>query len=153
MDKSEHKKRIAKKIEETAKRPPVTQKEQRLRAAATATLAGDKNADICRMFAVTQGEIARYMRQLFPAEEDRFQFLEEAAITNAALAGKRFQDCFGEMTPADAARAFAAFSGKALEIRKARESGFKEPEINVQTIIALEQTLKLLSVQNEKTVE
>lgn len=144
---NDRKKKIAKKIEEVAKRPPINAKEQRLRAAATATLAGDKNADVCRMFAVSQQEIVRYMRQLFPNEEDRFTFLEEVAITNASLAAKRFQDVFGELSAIDAARAFAAFSGKALEIRKAKESGFKEPEINVQTIVALQQTLSKL---NEK---
>lgn len=145
--KEEHKKTVAKKIDDAVGRPPANAKEKRLRSAATGVLTGEKHADMERLYAVTQTELQRYMKQVFPTEEDRFEFLQECAITNATLAMGRFQQCFGELSAIDAARAFQIFTGQALAIKKARTTDFKDPGINVETIINLQNTLNKIAIQ------
>jgi hypothetical protein len=136
------KEKIAKKLEKELDRKPLTAKEKRLHAASAEFLSGAKMAEVESAFAVQRNEIELYLKKVFPDENARYQFLEEIAITNATLAAKRFTDCFGELSAEGAAKAFAIFSGKAVEIKKAREAGFKEQSINPQILIQLQQTLE-----------
>lgn len=92
--------------------------------------------------------LEKVLLRAFPIEEDRMRFLEECAISNAMLAQGRFVDTYSEMTPSEAAKAFALFTGKAIELRKARIADYREPQISIGVILNLQQTLEKLT--NEK---
>ena len=143
--KDKQKTEIGRAIEIKMGRPPVNMKERRKRAALTDMLAGDKIADIERKYAVAHSELIRYMKTVFPTDEDRFEFLENCLLTNASLAGAKFVDKYGELTAVEAAKAMAVFSNSALAVKKARESGFKEAPINVGIMLQLQETLNRLT--------
>lgn len=147
--KSEHQRKIAKKLDEVIGRPPADTKEKRLRAATTDILAGDKPTEVERLYALNNVEIQRFIKKTFPNDVDRYQFLEDCMLQNSMMAQARFAQVFGEMSAIDAARAATMFAGKAIEIRKARENGFKEAPLNVAVILSIEKTLQKLSI-NEK---
>lgn len=90
-------------------------------------------------------QIEEYVTRTFPDETDRFKFLEQCAISNAILAQGQFQRQHENLTAEGAARAFGIFADKALQIRKARESGFQEAPINVSILISLQETLARLT--------
>lgn len=143
--KEENQLRVAKALENAMGRPAANQKEARTRAATAAVMSGSTSyADAERLYGVAQMEIKAFVERTFPTDEDRFAFLENCMLTNAMLASSRFVQCYGELSAVDAARAASIFAGKAVEIRKARETGFKEAPVNVTTIVALEKTLKSL---------
>lgn len=152
MKKDTLKSKVHKKIEKAMGRPPINAKEKRVQAATADFLAGDKITEIEKRYAVQAQELSRYLKKAFPDDEDRFKFLEEMMITNATLAAGRFQDVFGEMNAEQAARAAGIFAGKAIEIKKARESGFKEQPVNVGVILQLQETLNRLSTSPNSNV-
>ena len=138
--------KVAEALEETIGRPSESAKEARLRGATSAAISGAMSyKDAERMYAVSHKEIQRFISRVFPSDEDKYKFLEDSMIHNSMLASARFQQAFGEMTAIDAARASTIFAGKATDIRKAREAGFKEAPLNITTIIALEKTLSRLT--------
>lgn len=146
VSKEENVKAVAKQLEVAVGRPPEGAKENRTRAATAAVMAGAMTfADAERLYAVSQTEVRRFIERVFPTDDDKYAFLENCMISNAMLASSRFTQCFGELNAVDAARAAAIFAGKATDIRKAREAGFKEAPINVTTILALESTLRKLT--------
>lgn len=146
--KDEQKSRIAKKLAEKIGRPAANAKEKRLRAAAKDQLAGEGIAEIERMYAINQTELNRFFKRIFPTDTDRFQFLEECMVTNAAIAMQVFTEKHKEMTAIEAAKAATLFAEKAVVIKKAREAGFKEPPINVAAILRLEKTLNVIAEQH-----
>lgn len=148
MKKDKLKDQVHQKLEKAIGRPPLDAKEKRVKAAAADFLAGDKITEVEKRYAVQAQELSRYIKKAFPQDEDRFKFLEEMMITNATLAAGRFQDVFGEMNAEQAARAAGIFAGKALEIKKARESGFKEQPVQVGVILQLQETLSKLTQQD-----
>lgn len=137
------KQKIAETLQKKKGRPHVDQKEANLHEAASSHLAGDNSKQ--KQLQIKPHEIKAYLKQLFPDEHDRYTFLEEISLTNAALSAKRFQDCFSELTPGEAAKAYGVFAGKAIEIRKAREANFREAPISPQILISLEKTLQQVS--------
>lgn len=140
--------KVATALEKAIGRPAADAKENRLRAATSAVLSGALTpSEAERTYAVAQTAINKFIERTFPTDEDKYLFLENCMISNAMLAASRFQQCFGELNAIDAARASAIFAGKATDIRKAREAGFKEAPINVTTIVALERTLRNLTPQ------
>lgn len=145
--KQDQKASIAKAIELKMGRPPANATERRKRAASTAILAGDKPADVERVFGVAQSEITQYIRTVFPTEEDRFKFLEDCLLTNASLASSVFVKKYSELDAEGAARAMGIFAGKALEVKKARQAGFQEAPINVGVILNLQKTLDNLAAK------
>lgn len=152
--KADRQKEIANKLTEKIGRPAANGKEERLLAGTSAVLSGNATyADAQRMYAVSNAEIRRFIEQVFPTEEDKYTFLEECMVSNAMLASSRFQQSFSELTAIDAARAASIFAGKAIEIRKAKETGFKEPPLRVDVIVALEKTLRNLSDAKTPTHE
>lgn len=142
--KGEQKQKIAKAIELKMGRPAVNAVEGRKRAALTDMLTGESIADVERKYALAQVHITRYMKQVFPTDEDRFEFIENCLLTNASLAGAKFVSTYNEMNAEQAARAMSMFTNSALAVKKARESGFKEPPINVGVILSLQETLARL---------
>ncbi len=147
-------KKVATKLAEAIGRPPENATEERKRAATAAVMSGNSTfAEAERMYAISQEQIRRYINRTFPQDEDKYAFLESCMLANAMLAGSRFNQCFGELNAIDAARAMAIFSGKAIEIKKAREAGFKEAPINVTTIVALEKTLRNLTAPVPVTID
>lgn len=148
MKKDKLKDQVHQKLEKAIGRPPLDAKEKRVKAAAADFLVGDKITEVEKRYAVQAQELSRYIKKAFPQDEDRFKFLEEMMITNATLAAGRFQDVFGEMNAEQAARAAGIFAAKALEIKKARESGFKEQPVQVGVILQLQETLSKLTQQD-----
>lgn len=145
MKKDKLKDQVHKKIEKAMGRPALDAKEKRLKAATADFLAGDKITEVEKRYAVQAQELNKYIHKAFPQDEDRFKFLEDMMVTNATLAAGRFQDVFGEMNAEQAARAAGIFAGKALEIKKARENGFKEQPVQVGVILQLQETLDRLT--------
>jgi hypothetical protein len=143
--KGEQKQKIAKAIELKIGRPPVSAVESRKRAAITDMLAGEPIADVERKYALAQNEMMRFMKQTFPTDEDRFEFMENCLLTNATLAGAKFVATYNEMNAEQAARAMSLFTNTALAVKKARESGFKEAPISVGVILSLQETLAKLT--------
>jgi len=137
--------RVAKAIEIRLGRPASDAKERNKRAALTAVSIGDAPADVTRAYGVTQAALARYMKQVFPTDEDRYEFLESCLLTNASLAGDKFVEKFGEMTAPEAAKAMSTFAMTAVHVKKAREAGFKDAPINVGIILRLQDTLTKLA--------
>lgn len=137
--------KISEKLQEEIGHKATSPKEQRVHAAATAILAGDKTVDVERSFGVQANEMQNYINRAFPDEGDRFKFLEDCAISNAILAQGHFMDNYKTMTPEGAARSFSLFAGQALAIRKARETQFQETPVNVQVLLNLEQTLNKIA--------
>lgn len=137
----DRKKQIDDQLEKKIGRKPISQKEVRLRAATVDILTGDPTTEAMRRYALQQSEISQYLRKLFPTDEERFEFLESCMIANSMIAMQDFQKNHGDMEPADSAKAAAMFAGKALEIKKARENGFKEAPINIGILLSLERTL------------
>lgn len=132
---------IAKKLQKKLGRPPTTEKEKRVRAAVVDNLAGDKKAQVMRRYGVAIEDLNRLMKQAFPLDADRFEFMEDCMLANSMLAMGVFQEKYTELGALDAAKAAVMFAGKGLEIKKAREAGYKEQPINVLTLIKLENTL------------
>lgn len=126
--------------------PPKTAADIEVRQAAVEVLAGADYTAVEKKLGATKNEIIAYLRRIFPADDDQFAFLQDLAVANAALAGKQFTDKYAELDGEAAAKAFAIFSGKALEFKKAREADYKEPPVNVSTIIKLQQTLNKLTI-------
>lgn len=126
--------------------PPKTVEDIEVRPAAVELLSGATFDAIEKKLGATKNEIIAYLRRVFPADDDQFAFLQDLAVANAALAGKQFTDKYSEMDASEAAKAFAIFSGKASEIKKIREADYKEPPVNVSTIIRLQQTLNKLTI-------
>lgn len=108
-------------------------------------LLGDKKWDALKLHLQKTKAVEDQMRRTFPTDDDQFEFLEKNMMVNAMRSMKRFEDTFDQMTPVEAAKAAGTFTGKALDIKKARETGFREPPINVSVILSLEQTLKQLT--------
>lgn len=144
-EKQAQKDQIHKAIELQVGRPPVNAQESRKRAAMAEVLAGEPMADVERRYAIAQQELIRYIKQVFPTDQDRFEFLENCMLTNATLAGAKFVEGYSTMTAPEAAKAMAIFAKGALEIRKAREQGFKEAPVNVGIILTLQDTLSKLT--------
>lgn len=96
-------------------------------------------------FTSASKEIEAFVTRTFPDETDRFKFLEQCAISNAIICQGHFQEMHANMTAEGAARAFGIFADKALQIRKARESGFQEAPVNVSILISLQETLARLT--------
>ena len=147
MSDEQRKQQIAKELSKKVSRP-ITAKEKRVQSAAVAHLAGDKIADIEKVYAVNLAEINRLLKKAFSSDEDRFKFLEECMMSNSVLAMGQFHKKYGEMTAIEAAKASTMFAGRALDIKKAREAGFKEAPINVGVIVALQKTLDGLQTKN-----
>jgi hypothetical protein len=143
--KGEQKQKIAKAIELKIGRPPVNAVERRKRAAVTDMLSGELIADVERKYALAQHELTRFMKQTFPTDEDRFEFLENCLLTNATLAGAKFVATYNEMNAEQAARAMSLFTNSAIAVKKAREAGFKEQPLNVGVILSLQETLNRLT--------
>lgn len=143
--KDKQKTKIAKAIEIRLGRPPVNSEERKIRAGLTDVLVGEKPAEVVRKYAMPVVDLLRYMKQVFPTDEDRFEFLENCLLTNANLAGNKFVEKHGELTAAEAAKAMATFANSALSVKKAREAGFKEAPINVGIILQLQETLSKLA--------
>lgn len=142
--KDEHRRKVASKLE-TAPESPVKE-------AAVEVLSGSMSfQEAKKVFGTSQFEIQKLIKQSFATEEDSYKFMEECMVANAMLSSSIFQKKYEDLTAIEAAKATAIFMGKAVEVRKAREAGFKEPPISVNVIVALEQTLKKLT--NEKVKE
>lgn len=135
--------KIAQALQKKKGRSSVDQQEANLHEATVSQLAGDKS--VAKALSINPHQIKAYLSQLFPDEQDRYTFLEECAITNAALSNARFKDSFSEMTPMEAAKAYGIFAGKAVEIRKAKEANFREAPISPQILIQLEKTLQMVA--------
>lgn len=146
--KQEHKRKIVNQLEKEIGRPSTSMRETRLRAATAEVLSGTPMAEAQRMYAVQQGDLDRFIKQVFPTDTDRYEFLEQCMLTNSMLAMARFHEVYKEMDAIDAARAATLFAGKAVDIRKARTEGFREQPISIGAIITLEKTLKLLTQSN-----
>lgn len=124
---------------------PIDEEGVRLQEAAAEVMSGSKLASVEKHFGVTSYEISRYIKKSLPTEEERYNFLEDCMLTNSVLAMSTFQRNFELMLPLDAAKAASIFASKAIEIRKARNDGFREPPVSVNTIVSLEKTLKTLA--------
>lgn len=143
--KGDQKTKVARAIEIKMGRPPVNAKERKKRAGLSDVLVGEIPADVARKHGIAPQELVQYMRQVFPTDEDRFEFLENCLLTNANLAGTKFVEKFGELTAPEAAKAMSTFAMTALQVKKAREAGFKEAPINVGIILQLQNTLSRLA--------
>jgi len=78
-------------------------------------------------------------------DDSKFEFLEQRMASNSMRAMKIFEEKAEEMTASDAAKAAVLFAAKSLDIKKAREAGFREAPINVGIIMKLEATLAKLA--------
>lgn len=143
---------VAKALDDKIGRPTSDPFERSLKAAAANALSGEMSyTAIENLYQISQNEIQTFINKLFPDDNDKFLFLEQVAQQNATLAASVFTAKFTELTAIDAAKAFAIFSSKALDIRKAREMGFKEPPIPIQTLQDLQKTLARL--RPEKSID
>lgn len=124
-----------------------TGEEKVLQLAATEILSGIKTEDVAIKYALDTEEINGYLRRIFPTDDAKFTFLEDCMTANSMRAMAVFERNSHMMLPVEAAKAATMFAGKALEIKKARESGFKEAPTNPQTILNLEMVLNKLVLQ------
>lgn len=130
-----------------------------LKLAVSAVLEGRELSKVASEFDVTTHELSEYVQKLFPTDDDRYGFLEDSMVANAMLASKIFQEKYTELSALDAAKAAGMFAGKALEIKKGRNDGFKTPPIQVGILISLKETLKNLntppdaSPKKQKTIK
>lgn len=152
-DKDEHKTQIAKAIELKMGRPPVNAIERRKRAGVTDIMAGDPIAIVERKYALAGIELQQYMKQVFPTDEEKFEFIENCLLRNAALAGARFVQTYNDLSADQAATAMVKFATAATTIKKGRESGFKEPPMNVGIILSLQKTLENLTTLQPPAID
>lgn len=139
---------VEEKLNEAIGRPPADEKEATLRQATVAVLSGEMTPKQAKTeYEVSQAQIQKFMQRTFATEEDRYEFVENCFLTNAVLSSAIFEKKHTELSAIDAARAASMFSKGATEIRKARQSDFKEPPLRVDVILSLEQSLKTLNTE------
>lgn len=80
-----------------------------------------------------------------PSDGNVFESLEKLFLTNANSAAIAFKASMHLLNAEQLAKCAAMFAGKGLEIRMAREKGFKDQPINTQILIQLSETLKKVS--------
>lgn len=74
--------------------------------------------------------------------EEIFKTLEDLFLDNAEAAAKAFKSNMHLLNAEQLAKCSAIFAGKGLEIKMAREKGFKDQPINANILIQLSETLK-----------
>lgn len=151
--KQAQKDKLGKAIELKMGRKPANVAERRKRSAATDLIAGDSPADVERRYAIAQGEVENFIKKVFPSDEERFEFLENAMLANATLASAKFVKVYDTMTAVEAATSAVKFAGAAIAIKQAREKGFKETPINVGIILQLQETISKLNMKETKDID
>ena len=96
-------------------------------------------------YSTNKQAVEKVILEKFDGDDLKFEFLEQRMATNAMRAMQVFEAKAEEMTASDAAKAAVLFAAKSLDIKKAREAGFKEPPINVGIIMKLEKSLAKLA--------
>lgn len=147
MKKEEQKAKIAKELASKLGTPAVTQAEVQVRTATTNYLAGDKMSEIERTYGIKIEQITSLLRRTFPAEADRFEFMQNCMMANSVMAMAQFEKTHTEMDAIDSAKAATLFAGKALDFKKAREAGFKEQPVSVGIILQLQETLNAIQTK------
>lgn len=116
-------------------------KEEKMQKAALAIASGESVEVVSKKYHLVSTELQEFLRKTFPTDDAKWEFLENAMLSNGALCMKKFQEEFQSMTASEAGKTGAILISKALDIRKSRETGFKEPGISVAVIQKLEKTL------------
>jgi hypothetical protein len=126
--------------------PGGTAREKRVQAAAKDYLAGDKMSEIEKMYAVNLQDITRVLKKAFTTDDERYEFMENCMVAGAVQALNQFDKKHSEMDAVGAAKAATMLMGRALDVKKAREAGFRETPINVGLIVSLQKTLNAIQV-------
>lgn len=124
------------------KAQPTTSKERTELLALAEHLAGESQLHVESKYALAQGAVGRLVRKVFLNEEELLDFLQSAMATNAMVANQIFFEKAHELTALQAAQASGIFTGKLVELKKARVSGFRQETVPVNVLIDLNTALQ-----------
>ena len=120
-----------------------TEEEQRKEMALADHIAGESKSEVERKYRLAVGTVNRTIKQRFKSVEDFYEFLEGCFAQNALLASAIFAEKAPELSAIQAAQAANIFGQRAVEVRKARLSQFKEAPLSVEVVMKLQQALAI----------
>ena len=92
------------------------------------------------------------LKMYFPNSAQREQVLEDVLLDNALIANVKFQTKADDLSARDAALASGIFTQRFSEFKKARKNDHN-PEVPIQTVILLQQTLERVKEVHGKVIE
>lgn len=103
-------------------------------------LAGKSQREVETEMGLGNGYVNSALKRMFPDKAILEDLLEKLMLNNAVTAGQVFHEKAKDLTPKDAAIAGGIYTQRYIDLKKAKNSGFKETP-STSLILTLESTL------------